>query len=319
MIKYGILTLLLILFALNMGGNNFAASFAAAYGGKILTRRKAQILFAIFVFLGAIFMGQPVSETLGNRIIPSQLIKFDTLLIIIISATVTLFIANLLHVPQSTSLVTVGAILGVGIYFRNIYSETFLYLMPFWIFLPVIGYGLTYLLGKVIYPPRKSNFWIYEKLVNHEERLKAFVIIASCYTAFSVGANNVANAVGPLSGVGIIGKTAGLVLIAPIFGLGSLVFQGSLKTTGEKIVPLGLLTATIILLVTGTLMVTASLLGVPQSFVMIKVAAVFAISGLKNGHKLTFTNPLTKKTYLSWIITPLIAVMISYVLLALFH
>jgi sulfate permease len=315
MIKYLFLIAIAIFFALNMGGSNFGASFAAAQGSKILTKRKAQILFAIFVFLGAIFIGQPVAETLSNKIIPHKLIRFDTVLIILISATVSLFIANLLHVPQSTSLVTVGAILGVGLYFRNIYTKTFLYLMPFWVLLPVIGYVLTYLLGKLIYPPRRSNFWIYEKLVNHRERLKAFVIIASCYNAFSVGTNNVANVVGPLAGANIIDKTLGLAIVAPIFGLGSLGFGGPLKTTSEKIVPLGLLTATIICLVTGTLMIIASILGVPQSFVMIKVASVFAISGLKNGHKFTFLNPVTKKTYLTWIITPVIAVIISYLLI----
>ncbi len=308
------LILLVILFALNMGGSNFGASFAAAQGGKILTKKRAQLLFIIFVFLGAIFVGRPVTQTLSNRIIPAELIRFDTVLIILISATVSLFIANLLHVPQSTSLVTVGSILGVGLYFKDIYSKTFLYLVPFWILLPVIGYVLTYLLGKVVYPPRKTNFWVYEKLVNHRERLKAFVIIATCFSAFSVGANNVANAVGPLAGASIVDKTLGLAIIAPIFGLGGLVFAGSLKTVSEKIVPLGLLSATIICLVTGTLMIIASIYGVPQSFVMIKVASVFAISGLKNGHKLTFSNPIAKKTYLSWIITPIIAVIISFLL-----
>jgi sulfate permease len=297
-----------------MGGGNFAASFAAAYGGKIISKRKAQLLFAIFVFLGAILVGQPVAETLGNRIISSDIIKFDIVLIILISATISLFIANLLHVPQSTSLVTVGSILGVGLYFRNVYTDTFLYLVPFWIILPVLGYVLTYFLGKLVYPPGKTNFWIYEKLVNHRDRLKAFVIIASCYNAFSVGTNNVANAVGPLVGAGIVDKMLGLALIAPIFGMGSLVFGGPLKTTSERIVPLGLLSATIVCFITGTLMIIASLLGVPQSFVMIKMASLFAIGGLKNGHKVTFANPVTKKTYLTWIITPVIAAIISFLL-----
>ncbi len=302
-----------------MGGGNFAASFAAAHGGRVLTKKKAQILFAIFVFLGAMFIGQRVAHTLGNKIITPELIGFDTVLIILTTATVGLFIANLLHVPQSTSLVTVGSILGVGLYFRGMYIKSFLYLTPFWIFLPVIGYVLTYLLGKLVYPPRKSNFWIYEKLVYHRERLKAFVIISSCYNAFSIGTNNVANAVGPLAGANIIDKTLGLALVAPVFGLGSLVFGGPLKTASERIVPLGILTATIICLVTGTLMIIASIFGVPQSFVMIAVASVFAISGLKNGHKLTFANPVTKKTYLTWFITPLISVVVSFLLTGALH
>ena len=314
MIKYSILILLVLLFSLNMGGSNFAVSFAAAHGGRVLSKRKSQILFAIFVFLGAICIGEPVAQTLGSKIIPQDLLRLDTVLIILISATLSLFTANLLHVPQSTSLVTVASILGVGLYYGSIYSHTFLYLLPFWIILPLLGYFLTYFLGRLVYPPKKNNLWIYEKLVNHGDRLRIFVIIASCYNAFSVGTNNVANAVGPLYGAGIIGDVLGLALIAPIFGLGGLAFANQLKTTSTKIVPLGLLTATLICFVTGTLMIIASLLGVPQSFVMIKMAAVFAVAGLKNGHRTTFTNPITKKTYLTWIIMPIIAVIISYLL-----
>ena len=314
MLKYSFLIILVSLFALNMGGSNFGASFAAAHGGGILSKRKAQILFAIFILLGALLVGSRVAETLGNKIIPTEVLTLDNVIIILISATISLFIANLLHVPQSTSLVTVASIFGVGLYFGGVNSKTFLYLVPFWILLPALGYFLTYFLGKLVYPARKSNFWIYEKLLNHRERLKIFVIIASCYNAFSVGTNNVANAVGPLAGSGIIGVTIGFLLVAPVFGLGSVVFQEPLKNTGQKIVPLGLLTATIICLVTGTLMIVASLLGVPQSFVMIKVAAVFAIGGLKNGQRSTFANPITKKIYLTWIVTPIIALILSFLL-----
>ncbi len=318
MIKYALLTVLVVLFSLNMGGGNFGASFAAAHGGRVITRKRAQLLFAVFVFLGAVLIGRPVANTLGTRIIPHDLLTLETLLIILASATISLLIANLLHVPQSTSLVTVGAILGIGLYYGSVYTKTFLYLAPFWIALPILAYLITYFLGRFVYPPRKANLWIFEKLVNHKERLKVFIIVASCYNAFSVGANNVANAVGPLAGAGILEVALGLVLVAPLFGIGSLVFHGPLKTVGQKIVPLGVLTATLICLVSGTLMIIASLLGVPQSFVMIKIASVFAVGSLKNGHRLTFNNPVTKKTYLTWIITPIIAVIISYLLALVF-
>lgn len=314
MILYAFLITLTILFAVNMGGSNFGASFAAACGSKILSQRKAQILFVICVFLGAVTIGQPVAETIGTGIIPKNLLAMDTVLIIFISVTVCLYIANLFHVPQSTSIVTVFSILGVGLYFKTIYVGTFFYLVFFWILFPVAGYGLTYFLGRMVYPPRKSNFWIYEKLVNHQKRLKIFVVLSSCYNAFSVGTNNVANAVGPLLGADLIGKNMGLALIAPIFGLGSFIFYGSLRTVSEKIVPLGLLTASIISLVTGTLMVIASLCGVPQSFVMISLASVFAISGVKNGHASTFNHPITRKMSITWMVMPLGALIISFVL-----
>lgn len=313
-INYIILILITTLFALNMGSSNFAVSFAAVCGGKILSKKWAQILFTIFCILGAVLLGKYVTKTISSKIIPQEIINLNICTTILASATFCLFLANLLHIPQSTSLVTVGAILGVGLYFKNVFVKTFLYLLPFWILLPVASFILTFFLGKLIYPPRKGNFWIYEKLVNHKNRLRTFVIIASCYNAFSVGTNNVANAVGPLVGAGVITNTLGLLLIAPIFGLGGLFFTGPLKTASEEIVPLGLLTASLICFVSGTLIITASILGIPQSFVMIKMASIFAVGSLKNGHQLTFGSRIMKKTYLTWIITPVIAVIISYLL-----
>lgn len=303
-------------FAVNMGGGNFAASFAAAYGGKILSRKKAQVLFGIFVFLGAVFLGHRVAGTLSDKIIPRELLTADTIVIIFLTTTICLFAANLLGVPQSTSMVTVAAIAGIGLYFKRIFLGTFLYLVPVWILLPVTGYVLTYFFGRMIYPSRKSNFWVYEKLVNQVSRLKMFVVAASCYNAFSVGANNVANVAGPLSGAGLIGTRAGLAMAAPVFGIGSVVFHKALTTTGKKIVPLGLLTSTIICLVTGTLMIIASVLGIPQSFVMIKVACVFAVGGLKDGHRTLMSNPITKKTYISWLATPILSIILSYFLVS---
>ena len=297
-----------------MGGGNFAASFAAAHGGRILSKRKSQLLFLIFVILGAVTFGSRVAKTLGDEIIPVQFLTIENVCIILASASISLFIANVLKVPQSTSFVAIGSILGVGLYHHSFYSATFLRLMPFWIGFPLLGFVLTFLIGRLIYPPRKSNFRVLEKLANHHVWLRRFVVVASCYNAFSVGSNNVANAVGPLAGAGIVSIGVGLLLLAPVFGLGGMIFDQSLTTTSEKIVPLGVITATIVCVVCGTLMIIASVCGVPQSFVMIKVAAVVAIGVLKNGHRETFRNPVIRKTYLAWIITPAIATALSYLL-----
>lgn len=316
---YLVLMLLVALFALNMGGSNFGASFAAAYGGGVITKRRAQILFFVFIFLGAVTLGRPVADTLGSKIIPGELVNANIAIIIILVATLNIWLANFIKVPQSTSMVAVASIAGVGFFYQQMYGATVFYLLVFWTAFPVLGYWITYFLGRQVYPPSKKNFWLYEKVVNHDERLKRFILVASCYNAFSVGTNNVANALGPLLGAGIIEKTLGLALIAPIFGLGGFVFHNSLETTGQKIVPLGILTATIICVVTGSLMLIASLLGVPQSFVMIKVACVFAVSGLKNGIKPTFSDPSAKKVYVTWAVTPFIAFFLSFALTAVFE
>lgn len=312
--SYIVLLTFAILASLNMGGSNFAASFAAAYGGKVLSKRQSQILFFLFVLMGAFFLGRPVTLTIGQKIIPQELFTTSAAIVVLISITVSLFTANIMGVPQSTSLVTVGAIVGMGLYYNKLYSRIFFLMVPFWILLPITAYVLTYMLGKIIYPPRKSNFWIYEKIVNHTHRLKFFVIAVSCYAAFSVGANNVANIAGPLYGKSFLGIRFTPLLIAPIFGLGSLIFVAPLTTTGEKFVPIGILSAAIIYLICGTLMIGASIFGLPQSFVMLKVASIFAIGGLKDGPRYTFSKKLVKKTCWTWAVTPVIAGLISYLL-----
>jgi len=301
-----------VFFAMNMGGASYAASFAAAYGGRVVSQKLSGLLFLIFVILGALVLGENVSQTLGNDIIPSQLFNHASICVIFLSAGLSMFVSNIMKIPQSTSIVTVAAIAGVGVYYQQINIHTIIYFLPFWLLLPVFSYFLTKVLAGVVYPPRRKNLWIYERLVNQQKNLKIFVIVASCYNAFSVGTNNVANVVGPLIRDSSISLFHLLLIFAIVYGSGAFVFTGPIKTAGHKIVPMGLLTASIIALVSGTLMIVASMLGVPQSFVMLKMGAVFAISSLKHGETVTFANPITQKMLYTWTINPVITFFFSY-------
>lgn len=319
MTKGILLAIVVIFFALNMGASGIAPSFAAIYGGKFIRKRNALILFGIFVVLGAVILGKNVSLVLGRNLIPQEFLNLGVVLVIICSAAFSLFLANILKIPQSTSQVTVGAIVGAGIYFKHLYLKTlFFKILPMWIILPTLSYFLTILLYSKIYPPKHDNLHLYERLFAHEKKLKLSALLVSCYVAFAIGTNNVANAVGPLFGAGIIRMLPGLFLIAPFFGVGAwLMGKGPLETTGREIVPLGLFSATLVSFVTATLLIFASLLGVPQSLVQLNLASIFAISCLKNGHRSTIDQHIAKKTFFVWCITPLISVGLSFVLLFL--
>ena len=110
-----ILIIISIFFALNMGASGIAPSFAAAFGAKLITEKRAVVLFAIFVILGAIILGRNVAVTLGDKLLAKEFISLPVALIILSAASLSLFIANILKIPQSTSQVTVGAIIGAGI------------------------------------------------------------------------------------------------------------------------------------------------------------------------------------------------------------
>jgi sulfate permease len=318
-VKVVLLIIVVIFFAMNMGASGIAPSFSSIYGSKLIRRKGAVILFGLFVILGGILLGKNVTFTLGKSLLPKGLITFDIALIILTAATLGLFIANVLKIPQSTSQVTVGAVVGVGVYLKHLNLKTLiLKILPMWIILPLLSYTLTLWIYRKIYPPEHDNLHIYQRLFANEKKLKLSALIVSCYVAFAIGTNNVGNAVGPLFGAGLIKVNLGLILVSPIFGLGAFVLgKGPLHTAGKEIVPLGIFSSTLVSFVTATLLIFASLLGIPQSLVQLNLSSIFAVSCLKNGHKGTWDHRVIQKTFIVWLITPLISVAIAYSLLSL--
>lgn len=321
MINYIFLILLTIFFAFNLGASGIAPSFASVYGGGLIKKKNAFVLFMLFVVLGALTLGRGVSVTLGKNLLPQEILNFNVVLVILGAATLGLFLANILKIPQSTSQVTVGAIVGVGLYFNHLNEKTIFWkIIPMWIILPLLSYILTWIIYRKIYPPERDNLHIYQKFFANEKKLRLSAIVASCYVAFAIGTNNVGNAVGPLFGAGILGVNLGLFLISPLFGIGAIILgKGPLETAGKEIVPLGLFSSTLVSFVTATLLIVASILGIPQSLVQLNLFAIFAVSCLKNGHRSTIGQRLTKKTFFIWAVTPLLSMALSYLSLFLLN
>lgn len=320
MLRTILLSAIVIFFAMNMGASGIAPAFAASLGGKLIKKKQALLLFWIFVILGGVILGRNVSFTLGRNLVPQELISFNVVLIILSAATLSLFLANFLKIPQSTSQVTVGSIVGMGLYFQQLNLKTlFQKVLPMWIVLPLLSYLLTLLIFKSIYPPKHDNLYIYQKLFASHRKIKLSNLASSCYVAFAIGANNVANAAGPLNGAGLINIGLGLLLVAPLFGLGACFMgKGTLETAGKEIIPLGLISSTLVAFVTATLLIFASILGIPQSLVQLNIASIFAISCLKDGHRYTWNRRIVQRTFFVWVITPLISIGMSYFLLRLF-
>jgi sulfate permease len=314
------LALVVILFALIMGASGLAPSFAAPHGAKLIRKPPAVALFSVFVFLGAITLGKNVSLTLGRDLLPRTVLTSGVATVILSAAALSLFLATVLKIPQSTSQVTVGAVVGAGVYFAHLNCATlFFVILPAWILLPLLSYLLTHALYRGIYPPRQSNLRLYQKIFAHEKKMRICSLLVSCYVAFAIGGNNVANAAGPLSGAGVLSVAHGLILIAPLFGLGAwLMGDGPLETAGSEIVPLGAVSSSLVCFSTATLLIIASLIGVPQSLVQLNIFSIFAIRCLKDGDSRLLDHRIARKALAIWVLTPLLAAAVSYALLGIF-
>src|SRR3990167_9443007 len=88
--------------AMNMGISGFSVSFAPSFGSHVLKKNRAALLYGLCVIAGACLVGPRVVETLVSKISYGRLNAFSSG-IILVSCAVTMFLSNVLKVPQSTS------------------------------------------------------------------------------------------------------------------------------------------------------------------------------------------------------------------------
>lgn len=316
-----------VFLAINMGGTSISPSFSAAYGANVIRKSMIPGLFGIMVFLGAMIAGKGTASTLGKDLIQPDLLNWVLVTIILGSVGFTLFIANLIGIPQSNVQTTVFAISAPAAYFHEFNThKVFFEIVPTWFIAPLISFILCFLFGKYIYTPlRKKGYLTYGQLSQHR-LVKAIIIAMSLYVAFSIGANNVANAVGPIAsmmshelqlpfegnGFSIIMVLTTLV-VAPNFAIGaSILGSKGLENTGKGIFLFGPFEAIIISFVTASiLLITSVTRGIPTSLIQLNAAAIIGIGVARMGAKNIFRKTSVNQFFVMWIIAPVIAFLIS--------
>ncbi|MCM8798939.1 MAG: inorganic phosphate transporter, partial [Candidatus Omnitrophica bacterium] len=293
-----LLLIISIFWAMNMGASGLAVSFAPSVGSNIIKKNMAIVLFTILVLIGALSVGERVAKTLSSKIISPEFITPPVVLVILFSASMALFLANIFKIPQSTSIIIVSSFIGAGLYFKSLNLFLIGYLILVWVGVSFFSYFLTYLIARKIYPPRQKNLIFYERFFCHQDKLKKWTLFTDFYSAFGIGTNNVANVVGPLMAANIVNPGVGFLIFSFVFGLGGLILgKGILNTVSKEIVPLGTISASVVSLVVSTFIITCSLLGLPAPYVQFSSLSILAIHTVKEekNHSQTLIHPITKK------------------------
>lgn len=320
--------LIAIFLSINMGGSGTAPSFSAAYGANVIKKGLIPGLFGIMVFAGAIIGGKETAKTIGKGLLAPEFMSFTIVSIILLSVALSLLLANLFGIPQSTSQSTVLAVSAPALYFHSLNgNKLFLEILPTWFIMPVVAFILAFLAGRYIYRPIRKRGYTISKPINNSKTLQFLILFMSMYVAFSIGTNNVANAAGPLAimacnklHVEPAYSTHVMILatliVAPSFGIGSSIFGHKLvKNTGKELVLFGKIEAIIISFISASLLLSASLIrGIPTSLVQLNVAAILGIGVAKLGYKNIFHQTEVNKFFIMWIIAPILAFSFSLAL-----
>lgn len=317
--------------AINMGGSGTGPAFSVAFGANVLKKTSVPALFGLMVFLGAIIAGKSTAATVGKGLVNPELMNYAQVSIILFAVSISLLVANLFGIPQSTSQSTVLAVIAPGIYYHEFNVRKMFYeVIPTWFILPIIAFTLSLIIGKYIYTPLRRRGYTISSRVNDHYMLRGAIIFSSLYVAFSIGANNVANASGPLTSMTMnelgLGNQGGRLLIlimimstmivAPSFGIGSSLFgEKILRNTGKELFLFGRIEAVIIAVISASLLLAASLFkGIPTSLVQLNVGAILGIGVARLGTKNIFKKTAVRKFFLMWLIAPIIAFLISWYL-----
>ncbi len=299
----------------SIGANDAANSLGTAVGSKVLTLRQAIILIVVFGFLGAYLQGAYVTKTIGRGIVPlDQLDKQAAMYVALIAtfaACVWVVLATYWKMPISTSHSIVGAVAGSGLAIgAPVKWKMLLDIFICWIFTPIGAAILGYIFFRIL----QNLFYRFlpRKLI---KPIVFFLVIASgCYVAYTWGANDVANSVGVISGVGVLTQKASVIFggFAIVIGIMTWGYK-VIETVGSEITRLLPIMALSAQLASAVNVHLYTIFGIPVSTSHSIVGAICGVGLVRGIRVLNFR--IMKDMVLCWMATPFISGLISYTVL----
>jgi len=198
-------------------------------------------------------------------------------------------------------------------------NATFIgYIISWWIITPILAWLLAYLMGKYLYT--HILIWLadhHESDASIRKSLNILLTISGCYVAYSAGANNAANAVGPFVGAGIIGSIPGAIFRRSCYWSWRTAHGGRvLDTVGKEITELCVIRATFVEFTSAFIVHIASIKGIPVSLGEIVAAGIIGI-GCANSGMHVVKGDVVKKILIAWLVSPLLAGTLAFGLMNL--
>jgi PiT family inorganic phosphate transporter len=282
-----------------LGANDAANLFGPAVTSRSLRFWTAAGLASLFVMVGAVLKGAGGFETYSAITEQSLLAGFT----IMLAAAGTVALMTLIGLPVSSTQATVGAIIGGGLIAGEINIGPLAKIFLSWVLTPLGGLIFAYV------PYRIAHFGAHsllERFSTHERLIRVGLILVTCYGAYSLGANNVANVTGVYVNAGLLSIRSAALIGSGAIAVGILTFSRNvIRTVGGRLVQLDPLAALIVVLAEAITLNVYANLGVPVSASQAVVGAVLGI-GLVKGVK-TIDSRVLLRVLFGWLGTPAIA------------
>ncbi|MBE0634488.1 anion permease [Candidatus Bipolaricaulota bacterium] len=286
--------------------NDAGNCIGTSVGSGILSFRRAVVLVSVFAIVGGFLQGGQVMKTIGKGIVTSELPSL-AVMPALLCAGLFVTLATVLKLPVSTSEAIVGGILGVGIASgADINLSTVLSIAQVWVICPVlVGFlaALIFVLTKLLLKRVGGNlFW---------QRLpQVLLLVSAAYISYSLGANHVGTAMGPIANLGY--TTGWLGLLGGVsLAVGAITFGRRVtETVGRGITQLDTVSAFSAQMAAALAVHFFATVGLPVSTSQSIVGGVIAV-GLLQGARTVHPKKVAKIAA-GWVITPTSAGLFSF-------
>jgi phosphate/sulfate permease len=305
-----VVVILLLIVAFAIGSNDEA--MAPVVGAGVMSVSLAVFLGAFLSALGAVFLGEGVSETVGSDLIHGKELPDAAVVAVLLAMAIWLIAASAgKGLPISTTQAVVGSVVGLTIYEWGIDQVDWgvvLEILIGWVISPIIGFigaALTFVIVEKI-RHRAAARGLSD--VERQERIAGYLLaVFLLWTSFSRGGNDVANGVAPLITyfddplvpllLGGIGMGVGLIIIG----------RKVVETLAHEVVSLSPSSALSASISVAIIMFVGTAMGLPLSGSHVLVAALIAVGW---AGRTKIEKEAVKGILVSWVITvPISAVL----------
>ncbi|MFH1637479.1 MAG: inorganic phosphate transporter [Candidatus Woesearchaeota archaeon] len=296
-----------------IGSNDSANCLGTSVGAQILSTRKAVWIVAIFALLGAALQGDATIGTIGNGIIDPMYLSAQSVIAILLGAGFLVIGFTLLGMPVSTTQAVIGGIAGVGLTIAApIKWPTIGKIMGLGFLTPLFALVVSFITYKIF--QRLTAKVSFLKM----EHILGWIIIGSgAFLAYSLGANNIGNAMGLVVAQGVMVPVLAGVVGGLALGFGSITLgKKVIRTVGHRITELDPIMAFTAQTGAAVSVYALALMGIPTSTSFGIVGGV-AGTGLVKGVA-AVNRGMIGKIFLGWVVTPLLGALIAAITYRIF-
>ncbi|RUM35081.1 MAG: inorganic phosphate transporter [Archaeoglobus sp.] len=289
--------------AFSIGSNNTSNAFGVPVGCGVISFRMAILLIGIFVTVGSLTQVK-VLETVGSI----AKLNCAMILIVLVVSACMIVILNWKKLPVSSHQAIVGSMIGAGVVAGTAKLSVFASIVISWIISPIGALILAiviYILSEKIFS--RIPVFVVERL------LYIMLIISGILIAYNTGANELASALAPVVSSKLIPHVEASVLGSASLIAGALILGGRvIETVGKDITTLDPLSGFSAQGSAGLTVFLFTLLGMPVSTTYCLIGGIVGVGLLKGVNAVKIK--LLKKIVSIWIVSPLTAFMVTYII-----